>query len=211
VRLSTGRRTLAVAGVLVTVTGCTGNAKGGSFRPSDSGVVSSSSAPAGTAQFPFPDRTRVVFETPVPPDATQARVFTDYEYVMSAYYYAAQTQGKDRRYLDRILGAQRAGFAGSIDALIKAHKAPLGTLRFFNTRVPAVYGRGASVETCVDESRFGGEDARTGKPLSGSTPGPVNAFYKQRTGMQRGDDGTWRLVDYETDLLPDPRAKECQP
>lgn len=87
----------------------------------------------------------------------------------------------------------------------------MGTIRFFDTEVTAVYnGTGAAVESCVDESRFGTKDARSGRPDAGSTPSTKKAVFKIRTGMQRGDDGVWRLASYETDKLPDPAAKECR-
>ena len=209
-----GRRTLAVAAVLAAVTagtGCTGgNAKGGAFRPSGQAATPSPSVAGEVARFPFAPDTQVVFETPAPADAVQTRVYADFRYLFAAYYYAGQVQGRDHRYEDRLVGTERSVFAGTLTKLAGDHKAPWGTVRFFDTQVTAVYGAGAAVETCVDESRFGTKDARSGKPDAGSTPSAKKSLYRIRAGMQRGGDGVWRLVSYETDKLPDPLAKGCQ-
>ena len=190
-----GRRTLAVATVLVAVTGCTtGKAKGGSFRPSGRAVTPSPSAVSEVAQFPFAPDTQVVFESPAPSDATRARVYADFRYLFAAYYYVGQTQGQDHRYEDRLLGTERSVFVDTLTKLIDDHKAPWGTIRFFSTQVTAVYGKGAAVETCVDESKFGTKDAQSGEPESGSPPSAEKAVFKIRAGMQHGDDGVWRLV-----------------
>lgn len=204
------RRTLAVVAVLAAATGCTGNAKGGAFRPSGQAVTPSPSAAREVARFPFAPDTQVVFETPAPADTVQARVYADFRYLFAAYYYAGQVQGRDHRYEDRLVGTERSVFVGTLTKLADDHKAPWGTVRFFDTQVTAVYGAGAAVETCVDESRFGTKDARTGKPDARSTPSTKKARYRIRAGMQRDGDGVWRLVSYETDKLPDPMAKGCQ-
>lgn len=210
-----GRRALAAAAVLAiglaAVSGCTGgNAKGGTFRPSGQAVTPSPSVAGEVARFPFTPDTKVIFETPAPADTAQARVYADFRYLFAAYYYAVQAQGQDHRYEDRLLGTERSLFAGSVAKLVDDHRVPWGTVRFFDTQVTAVYGAGAAVETCVDASRFGTKDARSGKPDPGSTPSTKKAFYRIRAGMQRGGDGVWRLVSYETDKRPDPMAKGCQ-
>jgi hypothetical protein len=208
---SPGWRTLAVAIVLAAVAACSGEAKGGAFRPSGRAGTPSPSVAGEVAQFPFARDTRVLFETPAPADAVRARVYADFRYLFAAYYYAGQAQGQDHRYEDRLLGTERSVFAGTLAELVDDHKAPWGTVRFFDTQVTAVYNdTGAAVETCVDESRFGTKDARSGKPDAGSTPSAKKAFFKIRAGMQRAGDGVWRLVSYETDKLPDPAAKGCQ-
>jgi hypothetical protein len=206
------RRTVAAAIILAAVAGCTGGkAKGGAFHPSGRAVTPSPSVVGEVAQFPFARDIQVLFEAPAPADTVRARVYADFRYLFAAYYYAGQTEGQDRRYEDRLLGTERSVFAGPLAKMVDDHKAPWGTVRFFDTQVTAVYNNtGAAVETCVDESRFGTKDAQSGKPDAGSTPSTKKAFFKIRAGMQRGGDGVWRLVSYETDKLPDPAAKGCQ-
>lgn len=209
-----GRRTVVVVSLsaaLIAMAGCTqGKAKEGGFHPSGRAVTPAPSTTGEAARFPFASDTQVVFETAAPADAVKARVYADFQCFFAAYYYAGQAQGQDHRYEDRVLGTERSVFTGTLAKLVDDHKAPWGTIRYFDTQVTAVYGAGAAVETCVDESRFGTKDARSGKPDAGSTPSAKKAFSKTRAGMQRGDDGVWRLVSYETYELPDSMAKGCQ-
>ena len=209
--MPTGRRTLATAIVAAAVSGCTTGGHTGAFHPTGRPGAPSPSAAPEVATFPFSPDTQVVFESQAPSDTVRARVYADFRYLFAAYYYAGQAQGQDHRYEDRLLGTERSVFMGTLAGMVDDHKAPWGTIRFFDTEVTAVYnGTGAAVESCVDESRFGTKDARSGRPDAGSTPSAKKAVFKIRAGMQRGDDGVWRLVSYETDKLPDPAAKECR-
>jgi hypothetical protein len=205
------RRTVAAAIVLAAVGGCGTGGHTGAFHPAGRAGAPSPSAAPEVAEFPFSPDTQVVFESQAPSDPVRARVYADFRYLFAAYYYAGQAQGRDHRYEDRLLGTERSVFTRTLARMVDDHKAPWGTIRFFDTAVTAVYnGTGAALETCVDESRFGTKDARSGRPDADSTPSAKKAVYKIRAGMQRGDDGVWRLASYETDKLPDPVAKECR-
>jgi hypothetical protein len=172
--------------------------------------TASPTGPTKAVPFPFASDLRVIFESAPPKSATGARVYADFKYLLNAYYYAGQTQGQDHRYEDRLLGEERGVFINTLTPILAKHLAPWGTIRYFKTRVTGLYGRGAALETCVDETKFGTKDVRTGKPDPKSLPSAKKARYKMIAGMQRGGDGVWRLVSYQTDKLPDRAAEACQ-
>jgi hypothetical protein len=130
--------------------------------------------------------------------------------VYQGYYYALHTRGKDRRVFGRLEHEAQFTFSKIFDEAVKAKYSVTGTLRFFNTRVAATSGkRGAAVDSCIDESQWQLKNLRTGR-TSPAAKRQNRRLYKVTAAMRLGNDGTWRMFDFDTYFLPDARAKECQ-
>lgn len=186
-------RAVAVVLMVLALAGCAGPQRG-TFRPAGGVVPESSSPPGPTGDL------RVVFASPRPADPVDAGVYDDFALMFRAYYSAIRLH--DSAYADRVLDTERPVFAAALDRLARRHAVPDGTIRFFATRVTAVYGPGAEVQTCVDESHLTLRDERTGHVL----PPDRSPRYTIRAGMRRGPDETWRLAVYETDHT----SRSCQ-
>jgi hypothetical protein len=153
--------------------------------PKESGTALTVPSP-GVETVAIGDRVRVRIEWPADADPL-LRVVTDF-YVNSR---RAVVTG-DERYLDN-LEFQAANDAYDwVQRFVDRGESLRGVARLYNMRVQAVVGKGAQVNTCVDESRLRLISARTGKAVS-PQPGWTRRPYMESVAARRGDDGVWRI------------------
>ncbi|MBT2224543.1 hypothetical protein [Nonomuraea sp. NEAU-A123] len=73
-----------------------------------------------------------------------------------------------------------------------------GVARLYRLRITAVMGKGAQVDTCVDERGVRLVSTPTGKAVA-PQPDWVRAPYLQAVLAHRGDDGVWRIREFRQD------------
>lgn len=196
--------------MLLPLAGCGSGEERPDVKPSGQAPAAQSADSSAKAEFPFPPDIELVFESPPPSDPTKAAIISGFEYVYRGYYYSLHTRGKDRRFFKRTEHEALFLLSKTFDGAIKNRLSVTGRLRFFNTRVPSVSGgRGAAVESCIDETQWRVKELRTGKTVP-ATRKKNRRRYKIIAAMRRGDDAVWRMFDFTTYYLPDTRAKECQ-
>jgi hypothetical protein len=85
-----------------------------------------------------------------------------------------------------------------------------GTDRLFKTRVTVISGANATITTCDDGSKFEEVNPGTGVP-DPAYSAPADQQYVFETWQMTQLGGRWTISDVSPVLLPDPRAKPCQP
>ena len=73
-----------------------------------------------------------------------------------------------------------------------------GVARLYRLRITSVMGKGAQVDTCVDERGVRLVSTPTGKAVA-PQPDWVRAPYLQAVLAHRGDDGVWRIREFRQD------------
>ncbi|HUR04159.1 MAG TPA: hypothetical protein VM347_16560 [Nonomuraea sp.] len=73
-----------------------------------------------------------------------------------------------------------------------------GVARLYKLRITSVMGKGAQVDTCVDERGVRLLSTPTGKAVA-PQPDWVRAPYLQTVLAHRGDDGVWRIRELRQD------------
>ncbi|MCA2224256.1 hypothetical protein [Nonomuraea aurantiaca] len=73
-----------------------------------------------------------------------------------------------------------------------------GVARLYRLRITSVMGKGAQVDTCVDERGVRLVSTPTGKAVA-RQPDWVRAPYLQAVLAHRGDDGVWRIREFRQD------------
>ncbi|WP_433512510.1 hypothetical protein ACQP2T_53745 [Nonomuraea sp. CA-143628] len=73
-----------------------------------------------------------------------------------------------------------------------------GVARLSRLRITSVMGKGAQVDTCVDERGVRLVSTPTGKAVA-PQPDWVRAPYLQTVLAHRGDDGVWRIREFRQD------------
>ncbi|GII61300.1 hypothetical protein Skr01_13850 [Sphaerisporangium krabiense] len=174
----------------------------GAARPLSTGSVESVEAAPGLT---------VSIEWPAGLDAGQrgvAKAFTD-AYVGT---WKAVAGGEDTAYLGSVEEQAARDAYTWVRGFRERRESATGTAKVYALRVPAVVGRGAEVDACVDESGIQVTDAGSGRPVTSqpSWTRPPAAVYLQAAGVRRGDDGAWRVRTYMHAAYPHQRAKECR-
>ncbi|MBX6382902.1 MAG: hypothetical protein IRZ07_07980 [Microbispora sp.] len=167
-----------------------------------SGTETITAAPGLTIEIEWPDE-------PDPKRSGAIKAFAD---DFTAQWRAVGTLGEDRSWVKGI-DAKSPAFMDALkwvqDFLRDKHSAR-GVARLYGLRVPAMVGRGAEVDGCVDVTGLRVTD-RHGTPLA-RQPEWVKrprAVYLQAAGLGHGDDGVWRIRFYRYAEYPDELAKEC--
>uniref|UniRef100_UPI001C5DDA06 hypothetical protein n=1 Tax=Nonomuraea rhizosphaerae TaxID=2665663 RepID=UPI001C5DDA06 len=165
---------------------------GGGGAPATGGTAAAT-RPAPTASGPPRNKTvkvgdelRVRVERPTTDNPLQ-RLFADY-YVER---WQAVVDG-DNDYLRHVeppmvpeAGKWAVGFTDR-------QESARGVARLYRLRIRSVMGKGAQVDTCVDERQVRVVSTTTGEAVA-PQPDWVRAPYLQAVLAHRGDDGVWRI------------------
>jgi hypothetical protein len=183
----------------------------------------SSAGDTGTAQIPAAKLTfsggqesaRIgpytqVFATPLPASAAQAKVIKDFRAGQILWGQSNEALRPVAPVLAYVVGTARHNLMSALAAGRKRHLVPAGTERFFKTRVVALSGSSATVTTCDDGSKYREQNPRTGTINPAYTPGPNQAYAFVSWDLVLRS-GRWALAAFTFAVLPDSRARPCQP
>jgi hypothetical protein len=120
-------------------------------------------------------------------DKPLQRLFADY-YVER---WQAVMDGGDK-YLDRVESFSVLKMAEWVQDLTDRKESARGVARLYRLRIRAVMGKGAQVDTCVDERGVRLVSTSTGKAVV-PQPDWMRAPYLQSAIAHRDDDGVWRI------------------
>jgi len=150
------------------------------------------------------------FATPVPADPAQAKVIEGFREGQVLWIESAIAWRLMAPVTDYVTGVDLTHLKDAIAGERQRHVVPGGTDRFFMTRVTAMSGTTATVATCEDGSKFTQVNPRTGHadPSLAAPPGQQYFFGRWKMVLVSGH---WALSDLSVALLPDARARPCQP
>jgi hypothetical protein len=152
----------------------------------------------------------LIFETPLPSDSGQAAVIRDFR-LAQVLWVRSDTAHRPvapvRSYLTK---AELQRFAGSIRQFKITGDVPAGTDRMFQTRVTVLSAHRADVSTCDDTSGYRAKNLATGNLDSRYTV-PVAQQYLYEIWHMARLGAHWAIDKITVVMLPDPRAKPCQP
>ncbi|MEU6407395.1 hypothetical protein [Microbispora sp. NPDC046933] len=166
------------------------------------GTETVTAAPGLTIEIEWPDE----------PDPERSAVIKAFAGDFTAQWRAVGTSGGDRSYVKGI-DAESSAYMDAVTwvhGFLKDDQSARGVAKLYALRVPAVVGRGAEADGCVDLTGVRLTD-REGTPLA-RQPAWLKrprAVFLQTAGLGRGDDGVWRIRLYHHADYPDERAKEC--
>lgn len=167
---------------------------------------------AGTETIMAAPGLTIEVEWPSEPDPDRAGAIKAFADDFVAQWRAVGTSGKDQSYVKGI-DTDSPAYIDTITWLagfFKDKQSARGVAKLYALRVPAVMGRGAEVNACVD---------LTGLRLTDQEGVPVarqpawmkrpRAIFLQTAGLGQVDDGVWLIRLYRHADYPDERAKEC--
>ncbi|MET8861495.1 hypothetical protein ABZW11_00930 [Nonomuraea sp. NPDC004580] len=157
-----------------------------SAEPDSAPASSPEALPTGTRTITVADGMRVRVEWPANPDPL-IKVMADY-YVGVRRAIADGASG----YRHNLEYEAEVFISDWIRAFTDQGESIRGTARLYNLRVAAVFGKGAQVNACVDETDVQVVSAATGKPIP-RQPRWMRTPYAQSVLAHRGDDGVWRI------------------
>ncbi|WP_327043862.1 hypothetical protein OG320_18975 [Microbispora sp. NBC_01189] len=155
---------------------------------------------------------RVEIEWPGGLDPVRSAVVKAFADDFAAQWRAVGTSGADRSYT-KGLHPESSAYRDAdkwVHGFLKDGRSARGVAKIYSMTVPAIMGRGAEANACVDLTGVRLTDEE-GTPLA-AQPGWVKrprAVFLQNAGLRRGDDGAWRIAMYHHADYPDERAKEC--
>ncbi len=152
----------------------------------------------------------LIFETPLPSDSAQAAVIRDFREAQVLWVKsdtAHRLVAPIRSYLARM---ELRRFGGSIRQFKTTGDVPAGTDRMFQTRVTVLSAHRADVSTCDDTSGYRAKNLATGQMDSRYTA-PANQQYLYEIWHLTRLGAHWAITNVTVAMLPDPRAKPCQP
>lgn len=209
---------LLIAGVLV-LPACT-SGRGAAVRGTPAPSAPASTAPP-TSPAPSPTpaasvRTSVhigpytqVFAVPPPAGQPQARVLAQFRRAMvlwdrtnRAWHLVAPV----RKY---VTGSALTHLRAAMRGYRAQGLVPAGTDVFYNIRVTALTGRGATVTTCDDAARYREENARTGRTDPAYTPSAAQSFGLETWHMIPRS-GHWAIRSLTVTLISNPPGTPCQ-
>jgi hypothetical protein len=85
-----------------------------------------------------------------------------------------------------------------------------GSDQFFMTRVTSLGANSATVTTCDNGSKFTYRKKATGQIDNALAAPPNQTYLFENWGMVR-QSGHWAISSVSVIMLPDPRARSCQP
>jgi hypothetical protein len=101
-------------------------------------------------------------------------------------------------------------FGGSIRQFKITGDVPAGTDRMFQTRVSVLSAHRADISTCDDTSGYRAKNLATGN-LDSQYNAPPNQQYLYEIWHMTRLGAHWAIDKVTPVMLPDPRAKPCQP
>lgn len=188
--------------------------------PRSSGSTAASAIPSQTATA-IPSQTAsapgetihigsltLVFDTPLPTDPARAQIMKDFRKGQVLWGRSDAAHRLVAPVLDYVTADALTHLRAAIASSKAENLVPAGTDRLFKTRVTAVTARNAEVSSCEDGSRLTAEDVRTGQTMGFGPRRQAFTFETWRMVRLRGH---WAITIFSLALLPDPRARQCQP
>lgn len=217
ISVDTMRMRVVLAAVVLLSSGCSAAGADRPFTPGGDAAPPATAKPGVSLSAPQTKTIQagtLTVDVESPAGLTQAQqaivdAFTS-GYVSS--WKAVTSQGEDDGYL-KVAEEQAARDSYTwVKGFVDQGRSAAGTAKLYAIQVPAVAGRGAEVDACVDESGVQVTDADTGSPLADQPnwTKPPTAVYLQVAALRRGDDGRWRVKAYMHATYPHERAKECR-
>jgi hypothetical protein len=152
----------------------------------------------------------LIFETPLPSDSVQAAVIGDFRMAQVLWVRsdtAHRLVAPIRSYLTR---RELRRFAGSLRQFKMTGDVPVGTDRMFQTRVTVLSSHRADISTCDDTSGYRAKNLATGN-LDSQYNAPANQQYLYEIWRMTRLGAHWAIDMVTPVMLPDSRAKPCQP
>lgn len=208
-----------LAGGLLTVAACDRGQPvahgGGTAAPGTGTAGPTAHASARSGVREVPDRVRIgrytqEFATPVPADPASAKVIEGFREAQVLWIESAIARRLVAPVRDYVTGVVLTHLKGTIAGERQENFVPTGRDRFFMTRVTAVTGTTATVATCEDSSKFRLVNPRTGHVDSAMAASPDQQYFFGRWQMVLVS-GHWAISALSPALLPDARARPCQP
>ena len=149
-----------------------------------------------------------LFATPLPASPAAAQVMASFREAMVLWDESmgnlflappvtSYVVGDARKHLDVVLAAEK-----------KDNYLPVGTDRFWNTKVTTITAHSATITTCDDGTKYTQENPDTGETLPAP---PLDQQYLFETWNFVPLDGHWAINSFTLALSPDPRAAACKP
>ncbi|RGA05897.1 hypothetical protein DI270_005745 [Microbispora triticiradicis] len=155
---------------------------------------------------------RIEIDWPQGLDPVRSAVVKAFADDFTAQWRAVGTLGEDRSYTKGIDPGSSAFRDADkwVHGFLKDRQSARGVAKVYSLTVPAIMGRGAEADACVDLTGVRLTD-HEGTPLAGQPAWlkRPRAVFLQTAGLRRGDDGAWRIAMYHHADYPDERAKEC--
>jgi hypothetical protein len=196
---------LVVSGLLVSACGSAGSTTAQQSAPARQ------SAPAHvTPQTVRVGRLTEKFDTSLPADPAQARVIEDFRTAMVLWDKSEAAFSLVSPVADYFTGNAVHNLASAV-AAGKVHDiVPSGQDRMFKTHVTVNSATSATITTCDDGSKFEYVNRATGV-VDASLATPPNQQYALVTWQMVMLSGHWAISAITPVMLPDTRAKACQP
>lgn len=150
------------------------------------------------------------FDTPLPADPAQAGVVAGFRTATIVWDQSQEGLAPASRVMAYVTGDALRNLADADVSMKRGKIVPGGTDRLFKTRVTMVSASSATVSTCDDDSKFELVNPGTGVPDPADTA-PEDQQYGFLTWQMVRQGGHWALSAVLPVMLPDPRAKPCQP
>jgi hypothetical protein len=147
------------------------------------------------------------FATPVPAGSTQAAVISGWRESQVIWDQATITLHKPATTTEYITKNALGTLDKAVQGLTEANLVPVGTDRFFDTKITSMATNSATVTSCDDGSRYEMDDRTTGKQQS---PTPLSQDYLYVVFDMIPLDGRWALSSLTVVENPDKRAKACE-
>jgi hypothetical protein len=151
-----------------------------------------------------------VFDTPLPADPAQAGVVAGFRADTIVWDQSQEGLASASRVFAYVTGDALRNLADADVSMKRGKIVPAGTDRLFQTRVTMVSATTAAVTTCDDDSRLELVNPSTGAPDKADAA-PADQQYGFVTWQMVRLGGRWALSAVVPVMLPDPRAKPCQP
>lgn len=171
-----------------------------------------SPAPAGStsAAVLHAGAQTLIFETPLPSDSAQAAVIRDFRMAQVLWVRSDTAHRLVAPIRSYLTGAELHRFAGSIRQFKITGDVPAGTDRMFQTRATVRSAHRAEVSTCDDTSGYRAKNLASGN-LDSRYAVPADQQYLYEIWHMTRLGAHWAIGNITVAMLPDPRAKPCQP
>jgi hypothetical protein len=152
----------------------------------------------------------LIFETPLPSDSAQAAVVRDFREAQVLWVRSDTAHRLVAPIRSYLAGKELHRIAGSIRQFKTTGDVPAGTDRMFQTRVTVLSAHRADISTCDDTSGYKAKNLATGD-LDSRVTAPADQQYLYEIWHMTRLGAHWAITDITVAMLPDPRAKPCQP
>ena len=184
-------------------------AASGTAAPSASALppqaTSSSETSVRTGQF------TEVFVTPLPPDAAQAAVVSDFRQATIMWNTSQENFTLVSPVAKWVTGAALKDLMTSLANESRSEEVPVGVDRVYLTRVTALTMSGATISMCDDGAGWVEENPRTGAVDPNFVHVPIDLLYAFVSWQMIRLDGHWALASVSVVNPPAAPAKACLP